>query len=789
MKISLLRNLSVSGLILTLCWFSSCKTSTSEYKIADAPILTEFVTNVEQEQPFPEYPRPQMVREDWMNLNGLWKYKIDTIDFEPVQGLTESPSWTDHEIPGEWDGEILVPFAIDAPLSGVKHILRPDEVLWYQRKVEIPSDWKDKKLMLHFQASDWETSVYVNGEKVGQHRGGYDPFSFEITKYLKDDDNFIQVCVWDATEAQSQAIGKQIMPENRRGFRYQPTGGIWQTVWLEPVAETFLEKLQIIPDYDDSTVHLKGISSNGQGQLSGQVLEGNKVIKNFSGKAGETLSLDLEDFKSWSPDNPFLYDLRVSLKNEGKTLDKVESYFGMRKIEVKEAPDGFMRVHLNNEPVFQYGPLDQGYWPDGILTPPSEEAIKFDLEYLKKINCNMVRVHIKTHPDRWYYWADKLGLLVMQDMICMPKYGQTIDEAAAAQWHEELNSMVDWLGNHPSVINWVIFNEAWSQHNTEFYSNWLEEKDTTRLITAASGWDDFPVSDIMDVHDYTFYPRNNVADYKTDGERALLIGEAGALNLAIPEHTWYSDSFPPDQKRHRNYEPADNYSFTSEAGRHTYGSVELFEKGYEQFVESVRLLNAATGVNGLVYTQITDVEHELNGWLTYDRKVSKIPVERLAEIHAKAYIPPKLTAIVPFGDNWEISLSDDGIITANASLNYNEHPSKPAQLPIGDINRFIEVKTVQKPPFMLRKKFDLTELPAKAALAVKGSLDSRIYLNGELLRDTRLATERTKEPAYNYYPLLEKELEMLQKGENELVIETKKSTYQDILDVAFFEYQ
>lgn len=761
-----MKNLWFLGLLVFI--ISGC-TAKSQYEIAPSPMLTPFAQTVNTDKPLPEYPRPQMEREEWMNLNGLWDYTIDSINFEPVQGLTTASSWTTGEIPVQWTGKILVPFAIDAPLSGVGRILRHNEVLWYQRSFKVPSKWKNKIILLHFGASDWETSVYINGEKIGQHRGGYDPFSFDITPHLKKGKNELHVCVWDATENQSQAIGKQIMPENRVGFRYQPTGGLWQTVWMEPVPENSIENIKIIPEYDASSVRLK-VKATGEGEtLLAQVWKDGRLVAENSGVPGNDIEVSLPNFESWSPTDPVLYDLKLFLKKDEVTTDEVKSYFGMRKVELKTASDGYKRIHLNNEPLFQYGPLDQGYWPDGVLTPPGDEAMKFDLQYLKDIGCNMVRVHIKTHPERWYYHADKLGLLVWQDMICMPKFGQTVDDAAARQWHNEFKAMADWLHNHPSIIMWVVFNEGWSQHNTEFYTNWIDQYDPTRIINCASGWDDYPVGDVMDVHDYTFYPRNNAADFKMNGQRALVIGEAAGINLAIPGHTWYSESNKPVMKGHENYVPVDNYSFTEEADRHTYGSPEVFREAYEKFIETIRCLNSGSGCNALVYTQITDVEHELNGYLTYDRKVSKIEKETMRKINEGLYSPPTLSPVIDFASVWKTSAG------------------KSIHLPAGKKNDFIPVKALMKNPIEMEKVFDLSEVPEKMVVAVKGFNDCEIEINGKMFRKMRMSAN-WGQPGIQFFPFFDEELNYLKTGENTISIKTTGKTKIDLIDIAVFRY-
>lgn len=336
---------------------------------------TPFTDNVSRVLPLPEYPRPQFEREDWLNLNGEWIYKIESCGFEAVQGLTPAASWTDRNIPTQWQGKILVPFSIDAPLSGVGHVLRPQEVLWYERKFDVPGKWRDKRIVLHFQASDWETSLYVNGKRVGQHRGGYDPFSFDITEYVRSSENVLDVCVWDATEQQAQAIGKQIMPEHRQGFRYQPTGGIWQTVWLEGVPKNSIESVRITPMFDEASVRID-FARNGAGNVVVKVKDGDKTVAERE-TDGDSMVIPLPGFKPWSPDHPHLYGLEMALKDGAETIDRVRSYFGMRKIELRPDSEGRARIFLNDKAIFQYGPLDQGYWPDGVLTPPDEKAMAF----------------------------------------------------------------------------------------------------------------------------------------------------------------------------------------------------------------------------------------------------------------------------------------------------------------------------------------------------------------------------------------------------------------------------
>lgn len=689
-------------------------------------LKTPFTDNVSREMPLPEYPRPQFVRDSWINLNGQWDYKVEPCGFKPVQGLTGAASWTDRPVPENWSGKILVPYAIDSPLSGVGHILRPDEVLWYRREVEIPASWKEGRVLLHFQASDWETSVYVNGRRVGQHRGGYDPFSFDITDYIRDGGNTVCVCAWDATEQQAQALGKQIMPENRKGFRYQPTGGIWQTVWMENVPEESIEKVKLTPLYDAGSVKAE-ISRSVPGLKVGiAIKDGGRTIAETS-TTEDSIEIPVPGFRPWSPQDPHLYDMELTLYGSGgKETDRVKTYFGMRKIEVRPDSDGTPRICLNGQEIFQFGPLDQGYWPDGILTPPSDEAMAYDLEYLKKANINMIRVHIKTHPDRWYYHADRLGILVWQDMICMPKYGQTVTPEASEQWLKEFHGMIDWLYNHPSVTQWIVFNEAWGQHDTERITENIMAYDTTRIVTCASGWNDAPAGDVIDIHDYSFYPRS-LPDWKLGGTRASVIGEAGGTNLAVAGHTWYSEKNLPangGKNGHGSYRQKASFSFTTEGGRHTYSTAGEFEEAYSRYIRTLRWLRAAGGCNATVHTQITDVEHELNGFMTYDRKVSKIPVEKLGEINSALYDKIQVDTVL----RWNGRCTEDTGST-----------------------------------------FRISGTGGTFCIGIFGTRDCEIYINGELFRKTKIGAG-SNEPSYSFYEFFPEDMHLLKKGKNRISI-------------------
>ena len=768
------------SIVMLVVGLASCKKAA--YKPASSALFTTWGSQVNSECPLPEYPRPQLQRTEWLNLNGLWHYRIDSVKFKPVLGLTEKSSWTTHPVPGQWQGKILVPFAVDAPLSGVGHILRPDEIIWYERSFSLPRKWKEQQILLHFEASDWETSVYINGEKVGQHRGGYDPFCFDITEHLTKGKNMIQVCVWDATETQAQAIGKQVLPDDRQGYRYQHTGGIGKTVWIEPVPKSYIQNLQITPEYDNAAVTIKPRIKGRKGKICYQITDNKKLVAKGWSLSDESISIPLNDFKPWAPNTPNLYDIKVSLHHDDKLTDQVQSYFGMRKIKLKKDSLGFTRIHLNNKEIFQYGPLDQGYWPDGVLTPPSEEAILFDLNYLKQINCNMVRVHIKKQPNRWYYHADRLGLLVWQDMVCMPKYGQEVDENAAKQWYTEIKAMINSLYNHPSIINWILFNEGWSQHNTDFYASWLKQYDTTRLVTAASGWTDAAAGDIMDVHDYTFYPRVNAADFKLNGRRALAIGEAGGTNLPVVGHTWYSEENLPQKKAHMNFRLADNWNLRIEAGRQTYSNSENYLTAYRQFIESIKWLKNAGGNCALVYTQITDVEHELNGWMTYDRKVSKIKVDTMARIHGELYADFQAIPILPFGSNWSYKIAqwDDNYLQPETDFT----TWKDEAVLFVDPQNTVDITN----PIIYTTEFEITEIPANAALGIKGVNACKIFINGYFMVHSKFAP-RTNEPGIDFFPLLGEDIRVLKKGKNRIIVYSEPKKNSSFSDVAFYIQQ
>ena len=755
--------------------------SAEEWAPVRGHIMTPFAKDVSPENAWPEHPRPQMVRKEWRSLNGLWDYRVEDLParaFPPVKGLAPVATMTDATPPGDWDGRILVPFAIDAPLSGVMKVLRPTQRLWYRRRLELPASWRGRRVLLHFEAVDWEASVYVNGKRLGQHRGGYDPFTLDATDALKAGANELVVAAWDPTERQAQAIGKQIMPENRKGFRYQPTGGIWQSVWMEAVPAVSIRRLKTVPDVDSGCVR---VTVTARGEAKGcrvalQALDGEKVVAEAAGRVGEPIALKLPSPKLWSPDEPFLYGLRASLTAGGGVPDRVESYFGLRKISLAKDGAGVVRICLNDKPIFQFGPLDQGYWPDGILTPPSDAAARFDVAFLKRIGCNMARVHVKVHPERWYHWCDRLGLLVWQDMVCMPKYGQAVTPEASKQWLGEFGRVIDALHHHPSIVMWVPFNEGWGQHDTPRIARWVRRRDPTRLVNNASGWADFGVGDVLDVHDYSYYP--SVPLPRLAGGRAVVLGEAGGFNRCLAGHTWHADA-----------KATEKLSFVEDLGRSTYGSAKTMAEGYAHWVETLRCLHAGHGLCAVVYTQITDVEHELNGWLTYDRKETKLPVEMLRAMHLRLYRPPKSTVILPLGGEWKYVLRRPRGAGEWFAPDYNDAKWQTGKAPFGSAEQAplpVRTRTPGRTLF-LRRGFTLARPPRRVAVRVQGRSGCSVYLNGKRILALNVRA-RTGQVVAGDVPLRPEAAGLLRAGRNVLAVEpTGRRAQPMYFDAALLE--
>lgn len=591
------------------------------YAPVGGKIMTEWGEKVSPENVWQEYPRPQLVRDSWINLNGLWDYAL-------MSKSTVKPT--------NFQGKILVPFCIESALSGVGKSMMPEDRLWYSREFTIPTAWNSNRVILHFEAVDWSSSVWINGAFVGAHKGAYDRFSFDITDYLKaGGTQEIVVAVDDPSSTGSQARGKQQMQQ--RGIWYTPVSGIWQTVWMEAVnTEASIGEIKIIPDIDKKMVSVLPMLSLPMERgyaASISVFDGNTLVAEASTPADVAVEISLDNPKLWSPDSPFLYDMKIVLANsDGKVLDEVDTYFGMRKISV--APkNGNMVLHLNNKPLFHYGTLDQGWWPDGLHTPPSDEAMKYDLEVTKQMGFNMIRKHIKVEPDRWYYHCDRLGIMVWQDMPSgmVIKYNEERERPSsiqqvrrngpdlnrrsesAAQWEWELRRMIDIHYNAPSIVIWVPFNEGWGQYATCRIANVVKDIDPSRLVNAVSGWGLRPCGDLWDIHSY----RTDVGVPPLSREMASVLGEYGGIGYPVKGHQWNTEM--------RNW------------GYQTYHTGEELLEAYKfKFNQIVEMKNRK-GLSAAVYTQTTDVEGEINGLMTYDRKIIKIPVDTLRKLHSVLY--------------------------------------------------------------------------------------------------------------------------------------------------------
>jgi hypothetical protein len=548
-----------------------------------------------------------MTRASWQNLNGLWEYAITAKEAAE---------------PAVFEGRILVPFAVESSLSGVGRAVTPDQALWYRRTFDVPQEWKGKRILLHFGAVDWEMTVFVNGRTAGGHRGGYDPFTLDITAFLQGaGPQSLLVRVWDPTDRDNspQPRGKQVLRPG--GIFYTAVTGIWQTVWLEPVPATYVRGLKTVPNVDGKsvsvTVEVDGAAAGFQVLV--EVIEGQSILAAKSGRPGEEVVLALEKPRFWSPQSPYLYDLKVSLRNTlGFAVDSVESYFGMRKISVGRDVQGVNRLFLNNEPLFQIGPLDQGWWPDGLYTAPTDDALRYDLEQTRALGFNMLRKHVKVESQRFYYWADTIGLLVWQDMPSSlydrRKLGPDALAAADRQWEDELKAMIDGLRNHPSIVMWVPFNEGWGQHDTKRIAEWVKAYDPTRLVNNASGWADEGAGDVRDIHSYPGPDMPPLED-----KRAAVLGEFGGLGLPLKGHLW------------------------KEEGNWGYRSFDDFESYRRKYTDLLVALYGLVkkGLAAAVYTQTTDCEVETNGLMTYDRKVTKLDPKTFATLN-RGFLPPLL---------------------------------------------------------------------------------------------------------------------------------------------------
>ena len=623
------------SLLTFIMAFAIVAVSAQEWKPVGDNIRTPWAEQLDPSDPLPEYPRPQMVRADWMNLNGLWDYAI-----------TEAGAGTFTA-----EGKILVPFAVESSLSGVGRKITKDNALWYERPFTLPKKWKGKNVLLHFGAVDWHAEVYVNDVLVGEHKGGFDPFSFDITPYLKKSGKqTLKVKVQDATDNSLQPRGKQCFIN--RSIWYTPVSGIWQTVWLEPVAPAHINNYYIVSDIDKGEMAIEVDAATSEGDIvKVAVLEGGEGYS--AEKPSQTVLADavvtdgkavvkIADVKTWSPDSPYLYGIKVSIERKGKVVDSVDGYTAMRKISIvkDDTPNHYKRMALNNKSLFHFGPLDQGWWPDGLYTAPTDEALEWDIIKTKEMGFNMIRKHIKLEPARWYYYCDLHGIMVWQDMPCigdhnrkqMPARDKEIQDAIWNKWssdsflggtdckipqewkdnyYREWTNIINAFKNFQCIVVWVPFNEAWGQFDTPAAVRLTRKLDPTRLINCASGGNydlsegEEGFGDILDVHHYPC-PAMNIFERKF----VNVLGEYGGIGLPVEGHTWIIE---------RKWGYGGNKK-----------NAEEVMKQYEDFLDMLKVF-VQTGCAAAVYTQTTDVEGEVNGLITYDRKVIKVDMPRIAK--------------------------------------------------------------------------------------------------------------------------------------------------------------
>lgn len=763
--------------LVCLCLISS--TLFAEWKPANPRLVTRWAKDVTPDKVLPEYPRPQYQRDNWQSLNGLWDYAI-----------TDRKSG----IPEKWDGQILVPFAVESALSGVGKSVGPEQALWYRRKFTLDQNEQTQhhRTLLHFGAVDWSCQVYLNGLPIeyARHTGGYDPFSFYIdhpsSKLSYNGENELIVRVLDNTDEGYQPRGKQVQKPN--GIWYTPVSGIWQTVWIEREPLAAVQGLKITPDVDKSSVRVEvkaGLETKAptNAKIKVEVLDGEQVVATAEGVTERglvTLDIPVKEPKLWSPEQPHLYGLRVSrFVNREAVADTVTSYFGMRKISLQKDDQGINRLYLNNKPYFQFGPLDQGWWPDGLYTAPTDEALKFDVEMTKRLGYNMARKHVKVEPDRWYYWCDKLGLLVWQDMPSGDKSAEwdpfgkfdnseiTRSQESSDNYSKEWKAIIDALHNHPSIVMWVPFNEAWGQANTVAVTKWTMEYDPSRLVNCASGGNDFPVGHVLDVHRYPgpFLP-------KITPDRAAVLGEYGGLGLPVEGHTWLDKG---------------NWGYRS------FESKEALADAYEQLAWQLPEM-IGKGLAAAIYTQTTDVEIEVNGLFTYDREVLKFEEHRMRAANLRVYgPPPTFKTIVPtseegIGQHWKYTTAKpaDGWET----FEYKEPvTSPPWKFGIGGFGNLnppgSHVRTTwDTPDIWARRTFELKSIDdiQQLGLRIHYDEDTEVYLNGVKIAQTHGYTVN-----YVVVPANALAKGALKAGQNVLAIHTHQTGGGQYIDVGLVD--
>ncbi len=733
---------------------------------------TPWTGAVSQDVPLPDYPRPQMVREDWVNLNGVWELAV----------VSDSG-----EEPAAFPDRILVPFPVESRLSGVSRSVSPTDRMWYRRTFSIPDPDEGEeegppmtRWLLHFGAVDWDAEVFLNGRSVARHRGGYDPFTVDLTETLADgDEQVLTVAVRDPTDEGAQPRGKQVLDPH--GIWYTAVSGIWQTVWLEGVPDQYISAITITPDLSGQRAMIR-VETEGEGpapEVTVVALATGQEASRATGRPGEEIDLPVPDPHLWSPDDPFLYDLRVSLSGG----DEVRSYFGMRSVGIGPDEDGNPRLLLNGEPLFQFGLLDQGWWPDGLYTAPTDEALAFDIRKTRELGFNLIRKHVKVEPARWYYHADREGVLVWQDMPS----GNNETSGARQEFARELERVVDALRNHPSIVMWVPFNEGWGQHDTEAAAGWVKAHDPTRLVNPASGWTDEGGGDVLDIHRYPGPaapplealprwappPRRYPDGLPVFPEiRVPVLGEFGGLGLPLPGHTWVDE---------------ENWGYRS------YETLEELNRAYRDLLFQLRPL-VGEGLAAAVYTQTTDVEVEVNGVMTYDRRITKLSEESVEANRALFGPPPVLPEVLPtsrlHAQPWRYSEAEPAGDWTAPTFDDSAWRQGPGGFGTEKTPGARVGTPWSSPDLWLRREFELDSSQLQALqstppyLRIHHDEDAEVYLNG-----VRIAGLEGYTTGYVLVPISHEAVDLFREGLNVLAVHVRQTDGGQFIDAGIVEWK
>ena len=718
--------------------------------ISGGRLPTRWAKLVSATNALPEYPRPQMTRARWQSLNGSWDY-----------GLTASDATTP---PAAYDGKILVPYPYEAALSGVGKPSPAAQRLWYRRTFTVPPSWKGQRVLLHFGAVNWDSTVSVNGKDLGEHKGGYTGFKYDVTDAFRPGANEIIVSAFNpmtVDRPDAQVVGKQ--RTHSGGIFYTGATGIWQSVWLEPVPARHISGLKITPDIDAHALRLTVSTDGGAAPVRVTATDGGRAVATATGQAGAEIALPIPSPHLWSPGDPHVYGLRVSLV--GKGGDGVDSYFAMRKVSLGKDAQGRTRPMLNNHFVFQVGALDQGYWPDGVYTAPTDDALKSDIVAAKQLGFNLLRKHAKVEPDRWYYWADRLGMLVWQDM---PQAFGDLNDAAKAQWLAEWESEVAQFYNHPSIIVWTTFNEGWGQHDTESIVALTKRLDPTRLVNNASGWTDKGVGDLRDTHAYPG-PWSEVPE----PTRAAVNGEFGGVTQSVAGHTLFSGKVM-------------GYGRVLSEGWKT-------TRRYQELLRNAYGIEESRGTGAVVYTQLTDVEQELNGLLTYDRQVVKVDPVIVSEANRGRFPamqpdPHPDTDLVPTSEDdphvWSYTTAKPAGDWTRTGFDASTWKTGPAPFGHGADN--VRTAWADTPgDIWLRRAVTLpAALPAKMVVRARHDEDVEVYINGILAAS---ATGYTGE--YASLPMSDAARAALHPGANVIAVHCRQTVGGQVIDVGIAQVQ